>query len=277
MIVGTVSMGSLSLASASDCGCQPKKPNPIYRSLDAVAGGIEKLFGLDKCNKCCDETACDEAVSWGDSFDGSHGEAGMWPQGEVPLNLTPSHGHSHHGHSHSGHGHRAIPMPPPEMMPHSVPDNAPLPPTVIHDHSPRHSGSSVEVSPLGKSQWGSTRMSQPRLVPTPQRDQSQAQALGNSAPLSDPPSSQSLQSEPRIPAPVPGSNTNSEEGSLFDSLSNPFSDDEVHVRRYQPVRPSSYQASVGSSKSDGPSQTSSSRRSVSKSYRESSRRTSSSR
>ena len=40
-----------------ECGCgkcgrsNSKTKNPLYRSLDTVAGGIEKLFGLDRCCK----------------------------------------------------------------------------------------------------------------------------------------------------------------------------------------------------------------------------------
>lgn len=49
-----------------DCGPRVKWPKPIYKALDAVAGGIEKVLGLDKihcgpgCDAGCDEVFCDD-------------------------------------------------------------------------------------------------------------------------------------------------------------------------------------------------------------------------
>ncbi len=54
---------------ATDCCDLPwykTKPthNFFYRALDKVAGGVEKLLGLDKlnCDSCCDDSYCDDSV-----------------------------------------------------------------------------------------------------------------------------------------------------------------------------------------------------------------------
>ncbi len=65
---------------------------------------------------------------------------------------------------------------------------------------------------------------------------------------------------------VPQSEPNSERGSLFDTLSDPFRDDQTRTRTYQPVRPSSY---------DDVELRPISKRPLSRSYSESSRRASS--
>lgn len=50
---------------ACDCPCKccpRKRPNYVYKALDSVAGGIEKLLRLDKlnCNGCGPEVICDD-------------------------------------------------------------------------------------------------------------------------------------------------------------------------------------------------------------------------
>ena len=62
-----------STALAADCGCNPWSqhrcdactydvgPGPVYRTLDAFAGGIERLLGLDKHPAHCDRSGCDDA------------------------------------------------------------------------------------------------------------------------------------------------------------------------------------------------------------------------
>ncbi|TWT52861.1 hypothetical protein Pla22_04890 [Rubripirellula amarantea] len=253
--------------STCDGGCgTPSKHNPIYRSLDAVAGGIEKLFGLDKRHKGCDESYCDAMMM---------GEVMMpMPQsGTIYASPTPAPSPIHHGHSH------AAPMSPP------------LPPAEVP------STGSIEVQPKGPRQWQSSPMSKARLVPTPSQGQHLGRPQASRQPIVDPtPATQSrshqwpaLTDQPESrssigsgvasPVPEPMSDTpqprrdaapeTSDEGeSLFDALSNPFSDDEVHVRRYQAVRPSNYQSSrpVPSPSTDDRQQE------LSKSYRQSSRR-----
>jgi len=47
------------------CYCESSKPNNyVYKALDKVAGGIEKLLGLDKlnCDSCCGNSCCDKAA-----------------------------------------------------------------------------------------------------------------------------------------------------------------------------------------------------------------------
>ncbi len=38
-----------------------RRPGPVFRTLDAVAGGIERLFHLDRQQHACDELQCDDA------------------------------------------------------------------------------------------------------------------------------------------------------------------------------------------------------------------------
>ena len=62
-------------------------------------------------------------------------------------------------------------------------------------------------------------------------------------PILDPAPDHGTASTKASPVPVPDANTNEEEDDtdqFFQDMQDPFGDDEVHVRRYQPVRPSSY-------------------------------------
>jgi hypothetical protein len=211
--------------SGCDGGCKPRRCNPIYRSLDAVAGGIEKLFGLDKCRqRGCGQ--CQSDCGCGVCGDSVMMEPAMMPvPSPPPMSFEPSHanhghanrGHADHGHGLQGHAH----VPPPVVFPSTPADSAPLPP-------------STRITP---------KISAPRLVPTPS-DRSSGQHLGrprSSAPLINPapPSSSDRQSiESIAPTPVPD--------SAPDAFSDPFGDDEVHVRRFQPVKPSSYEVEVRS-------------------------------
>ena len=234
-----------------DGGCRTKRFNPVYRSLDAVAGGIEKLFRLDKRRKSlgkCDNVQCDCASSTSDC--GCYGgETMMIP---TPMPSSTHHGSSQHSssgssHGHSHHGH----VPAPVLMPSPHSHSAPLPP----------------------SSYTQPRMSAPRLMTSPSTNSS-GQHLGSpgaSAPLADP--------APPVPTPVPD--------SVPDALSNPFGDDEVHVRRFQPIKTSSYdEPSSHQTEAASTSQRSTRRRSVSgssqqrqrplsDSYRSSSRRSAS--
>lgn len=211
----------------NSCGCD-RKNNCVYKALDAVAGGIEKLFGLDKCGKSdCDTMLCD------DGCDAMLMEELMMPAPPQAHYSQPSHGHSHSTHSHSTHGH--------STHAHSYPQHveaAPLPP------SPPIIQSAPVYSEPAESTGSALRMTQPRMV------QPRAVAPRSVQPRSMQPRSmeQSLPAEPEPRSlPVPESTPNAapeaegEGGSLFDALSNPFGDDEARVRLPRPVRPSSYQ------------------------------------
>ena len=220
--------------SGCDGGCKPKRFNPVYRSLDAVAGGIEKLFGLNKRRKSGGDCGC------------CGGDVMMEPM-MIPTPMPSSapcqscqsgHGHAHHGN-----------VPAPVVMPSARPHSAPM-----------HQG--VQSQP---------RMSAPRLVPSPTH--SSGQNLGSprtaprtaprmaprtAAPLADP--------SPPVPTPVPD--------TVPELFSDPFGDDEVHVRRFQPIKPSSYQTELAPQKTSRRRRVSGSSRQLpsSTSYRNSSRR-----
>jgi len=98
---GLVGMGNPTLAGGcntcqqscnecppNDCGCpcycpSSKPNNYVYKALDKVAGGIEKLLGLDKvhCDSCCDEVGCDECCD--DGCDAGNLQS-------MPIYQTPS-------------------------------------------------------------------------------------------------------------------------------------------------------------------------------------------
>lgn len=60
---GCTECSSNSYDCENECPHRPV-PNYVYKTLDTVAGGIEKLLGLDKlnCGGACDSGGCDEAI-----------------------------------------------------------------------------------------------------------------------------------------------------------------------------------------------------------------------
>jgi len=60
---GSNSCGSNSCDRARECPLR-RAPNYAYKALDAVAGGIEKLFRLNKlnCGGACDSGGCDDLI-----------------------------------------------------------------------------------------------------------------------------------------------------------------------------------------------------------------------
>lgn len=165
------------------------KKTPLYRSLDAVAGGIEKVFSLHKGHSGCDEAACDDGC-----------DAMMIQELMVPMPTTD---HSMH------HQHHSI-----DSM--SVPQNYPI-------ESP------TQTIPMGQAQ-----------IPQPMPMESMP-APPTEAPVAQPKAIEvQPNTNPLLPPPEQAEPESSNEGSLFDALSDPFSDDEVRVRKFQPVRPSVY-------------------------------------
>jgi hypothetical protein len=148
----------------------------------------------------------------------------------------------------------------------------PMPPTSNHHVKPfvppAYSGPTqdVQVTPTGPSQWQGA--GQPMIDQPLMESQDAGQHLGSGA-IAEPEDTvvpppvrvQELDMDIRR-RPVPqGENT--ERGSLFDTLSDPFLDDQTRTRAYQPVRPSSY---------DDVELRPISKRPLSRSYSESSRR-----
>ncbi|QDT03455.1 hypothetical protein K227x_18390 [Rubripirellula lacrimiformis] len=181
----------------------------VYKALDGVAGGIEKVFGLDQCHSGCGTPTCDDGC-----------DAAMLGELVVPMPpqmhtyAEPMHMHSdsvYEGSVHHNSGHHGS-------------SNVVQPHANTHGHaveSPQWQQTPPVVAPQTKMQ-----MSQPRITPQASRPQV--------API---PKSNAPMNRRAVPAPaIP------EDKSLFDALSDPFSDDEVSVRRIQTVRPSSYEA-----------------------------------
>ncbi len=204
-----------------------------YQALDSVAGGIEKVLGLDRCRTGCTDSVCDDGC-----------DAAMMDELFVPMPPQMNH--------------YAEPI-----RTHAAPSYAPIrshgAPVVNQPYS-ESIGDPIESTPPTDQSW---QDSGPTVAPRTQMrmgessiDSPTPRAGSITAPLTQPPT-QSRDSSPRIapkpnsingrdesPIPAPPIPDDSE-GSLFDSLSDPFGNDEVRVRRFQPVRPSSYEESSG--------------------------------
>lgn len=215
--------GGIALPMMGDCGCDggarmacPPKHGPIYRSLDAFAGGIEKLLGLDKCRTGgCDQASCDSAMGHMMPYEGH--EINVVPYAtedshyEGPVEIyedsfepTPPHM-------------TVPPTPQPRVMAPRVPMQMSEPiirssPAARQPTAPRSRGGQS----IGSGVVPQSRVV-PRAIPTPRPE------------------------VPSRPAEQPPAAPKEEGGSLFDSLSDPFSEDEVRVKRFNPVRQTQYE------------------------------------
>lgn len=278
---GPVSIVPMSAASAGECGCQSVGAMPemstatcdcctkpsrfkmqdtlFYKALDTVAGGIEKVFRLDQCHSGSDSCHSGSDSMCDDACDSAMMGELMIPMPPMDRTVTPMpiHGHSQHGHSQHGHPQHGHSQHGRQPAPQIVQPTAPsMPPSM----SPRQVPSSNMSAPAPQSQM---RMTQPQMSPmesgrmsgrTPGTTQ---RATPAPEPMRDPDTS----GQPILPAPpIP----DDEDGSLFDSLSNPFGDDEVHVHRFNPIQPSNYEPELRPIR----------KRAISTSQRTSSRRTS---
>lgn len=217
------------------CACGPKKPNCLTKALDALASGVDKLLHKDRCG--CDESVCDDGC-----------DAAMI---QDLMSVPASQGHHHH-HSNQ------VTMPPVYSGPTK----------------------DVQITPMGPSQWkgaGQPSLDQPQTklrMSEPHLDDSigSGQHLGRSAepiPGEVPPPVRIAPLGDLPEQPVPEPQPEAERGSIFDSLSDPFRDDQTsRTRIYRPVRPSSY---------DDVELRPISKRPLSRSYSESSRRVSNAR
>lgn len=97
-------------------------PGPIYRTLDAVAGGIERLFGLKKRSHACDAFGCDDACDAATPHS-------MLPPGEfLPMERSPQPMRSTPRPSTGG----GLPATPPQPVePRQQPPSRPLPPPPV--------------------------------------------------------------------------------------------------------------------------------------------------
>ncbi|TWU37223.1 hypothetical protein [Novipirellula artificiosorum] len=224
----SVAASSPSSLFAADCGCSAcdaitamdecdcgfdapslwkPKHNPIYKTLDAFAGGIEKLLRLDQCpppRGCCDESVCDGACD--SAFPGD----------------------------------RMMAMPEPmwaQPMPSGTIYNESTPPAPVlsqpMESAPAYSAPRV-TSPAVRSIESSP---QPARQTTPRSPMHMTEPRIQSAPLQMVPMERAApRTAPRV---QPGPKR--EGGSLFDALSDPSSDG-AQTWRPSPVRPSGYTA-----------------------------------
>ncbi len=197
----------------------PRKPGPIYRGLDALAGGIEKLFRLDKCNAGC---GCDSA-----SCDGGCGFE-MGGGGMIPVQSSPIYSESYPTNS----GKQYVESAPRMAAP--------------HDSAPRMS------APRMASPHIPMQMSEPRIRSTPAPREPMDNPAGSfSAPRSTVPRSTVPRSTRAVPVPraepptqrtvpTPSNDPSSKGESLFDTLSDPFTEDDARIERNATVRPTIY-------------------------------------
>ncbi|GAA5510623.1 hypothetical protein [Novipirellula caenicola] len=229
--------GGIDLPMMGDCGCNagmkpacPPKHGPIFRSLDAFAGGIEKLLGLDKCRTGgCDHASCDSAMGHMMPFEGHDIHV-------VPYATEDSHYEGpveiYEDSFESTAPRMAVPpTQQPRVMAPRVPMHMSEPiirsspaarqPTAPRSRAGQSLGSGVVPQSRGGQSLGSGVVPQsrvvPRAIPTPRPD------------------------VPSRPAEQPPAAPKEEGGSLFDSLSDPFSEDEVRVKRFNPVRQTQYE------------------------------------
>lgn len=204
--------------SGCTCDCSGgRKHNCLHKAIHAVAGGIGKLLHRDKCG--CKEQLCDDGC-----------DAAMIEELMVPAPPMVMH-HGHHSASEHPayphlHHHPAQPLDHPNSAPvHSAPVQEPY-------QGPTRD---VQLTPTGPSQWeGAGR------TPLPQ-----GQHLGSPDPLLDPEMG-SVPPPVRLPGQIepvaPQLDEPMDRESLFDTLSDPFRDDQTKARSYRRVRPSSYDA-----------------------------------
>tara|TARA_R110002049_G_scaffold2750_4_gene21973 strand:- start:146656 stop:147849 length:1194 start_codon:yes stop_codon:yes gene_type:complete len=214
-------------ASCDSCGSRDAamKKCLIYKSLDALAGGIESVLGLDE-SAGCDEMGCDDAC-----------DAATMSEMMFPIeNAGPVHMH----HSKPIHMLPSAPshIPPPAPRHTPAPSAVPLPPAMPtpiesapRNPSGQHLGTpSMQPTPLPRTTAPST--------PAPRTPAPRTPAPRTPAPRAIPQPTPAPQAEPK------------QEGSLFDALEDPFSDDEVqNYRPYRNVRPSGYLQRAGSANS----------------------------
>ena len=201
-------------------GCR-KLNNPILKTLDAVAGGIERILGLDRCNPSACAVGCDSGCD--DACDAAFASELM-----TPLPYSPP---------------VALPYSPSIQPAPSLP-TFPVVPPIVHD------APMVSQPPMAHD---APAMSQPRVV-MPHATESYAPSLGDvmapRAPTPMPTPAPAAPPERTIPSTPPSGSElpkapKPEGGNIFDTLDDPFGDDEVRLRKpYRGVRPTSHESSA---------------------------------
>ncbi|WP_182871214.1 hypothetical protein [Stieleria mannarensis] len=192
--------------------------NPIYTTLDTVAGGIEKLLGLEQCgNSACTTTSCDGGCDSAPWMMGLGARTPSGPHGAIvpqPIPAPPT----------------AKPMArPPATLPPattpplpSAPSLAPAPPKAAPVQPPPTTLPPAPTEPLP-----------PRTVPS---EASPVESPDRTLPEPENAVPDSFPMPPAEPEPQP-----KKEGSIFDALDDlddPFKEDAAQLmRQYGSIRP----------------------------------------
>lgn len=177
---------------SSGCGGCRTSTNPIMKTLDAVAGGIEKVLGLDRCHQNGCSSGCDVSCEAGcdDACDSAFAQELMVPIQSPPTISTPP-------------SHSVAPVP-------SLPTVPPIDPSPAPMSQPRM------IQPRTVMPMAPTPA--PAMTPNPEPAPADSRGVG----------------EPQMDEPADDKN-------IFDSLDDPFGDDEVRLRRpYRQVQPTSH-------------------------------------
>ena len=274
----------------ASCGCEkgrcdgigsPKLRNPIVTSLDALAGGIEKALGLDRCKKTC---AC---VNSCQCFRGPRASAaphapslqpmtsprhvkpslpsvpplpnGISPRTVQPRIFDPS------TESVETQPRRVEPFEPRIIEPTPEPPT-PVTPEMFDGDGGRNDiqdPSRAEAEPQTQPRESQPRdpQSQPRIVRPEPSENAEPNRLPDPAaepafpfdnsetPKNDPADAmEDLFGDPATPAELPKAETPDAEKSPFDileDLEDPFEEDVINLRKpYRPIRPTSQRSST---------------------------------
>ncbi|QDT09559.1 hypothetical protein [Planctomycetes bacterium K23_9] len=249
----------------------------VFRALDAVAGGVERLMGFDKCGQSscgCDSLSCDSMSCDGGCGSMMSGEM-MMPM--APVEMAPTNTHVHQ-HVHSPAPAYSAPLPPiatprmaaPRMAAPRHPQFRMSEPTIVSPHAAPHQSAPVQSdqmefdnleSQLDSSFEAAPSMSTPRTS-TPRTSTPRTSTPRVTTPRSTPRASAPIDRLPtidRTPSPDPAPNAfeapavrpaapapktpapKNDGGGLFDALDDPFGDDVRVLPRSRPtIQPSNY-------------------------------------
>ncbi|WP_145388563.1 hypothetical protein [Stieleria neptunia] len=242
------------LCDCGSCGKAGRPSNPVYQTLDTVAGGIEKLLGLDRCCEAgCATHACDggcDSAPWMMDLESTHPPMLQIPDPPAtaqpmakPPNAAPQ-----------------LPTVPPlapapkQAAPkQAAPKVAPPKPAAPASPAPPQSSrrqTIPAVPPAAKPPAPPTLAPPPAIpaepmptprperpaMPLPEPDAESPAPLGT--PDLSPPSRPNL---PPTPSPVDPPQQPPKEGSIFDALDDlddPFQEDAARLQRqYGSIRP----------------------------------------
>lgn len=218
---------------ACGCGNSHRKTglmnNPLYRTLDTVAGGIEHVLGLDRCgNSACDSGSCDVAP-WSSISPMMEGAVEYAAPVMPRLPKVPSMQDLPDAPEVRENAEDATPQRLPAPQPHSAPSEAaspkPIQPRPVRPKAP-------EMSP-------------PRIVPSQPRQPELLPEPQPSEPQPSKPRLKPIEPQPELILPEEEPKKESPFDALED-LNDPFSDDAARLRLpYDPARPASSRTSGG--------------------------------